>query len=76
MPHEIAASAEDAVKQLELEVERRREHLSDTLRTLRTELHEVSQWRGWYERHTLAFLATAAAAGWLTGRLIFASDDD
>ena len=66
-----ALAAEDAVKELELEVARRRERLTTTLRTLRTEIQEVQDWRHWYERHPLAFLTGAALAGFTAGQILF-----
>jgi hypothetical protein len=62
--------SQDAVKKLELEVARRRDRLMVTLQNLRTEIQEVSDWRHWYGRQPVAFLAGAAALGWLIGMAI------
>ena len=65
---------EDTVLALEREVTRRRERLTSTLQSLRTELHdevsELTSWRHWYERHPLGFLAGAALAGWTVGLIL------
>jgi hypothetical protein len=66
-----AESDDDPVKQLELEVARRRERLSTTLSTLRTEIQGVQEWRHWYDRHPLVFLGGAALAGWVAGQILF-----
>jgi hypothetical protein len=62
-----AEEPEETVKRMELEVARRRDRLLVTLQNLRTELQEVSNWRHWYTRQPTAFLAGAAALGWLIG---------
>ncbi|HEY0710941.1 MAG TPA: hypothetical protein VGG33_29330 [Polyangia bacterium] len=61
---------DEAVKRLELEVARRRDRLMVTLQNLRSEIQEVSDWRHWYAKQPTAFLAGAAALGWLIGMAI------
>ncbi|HEY0715596.1 MAG TPA: hypothetical protein VGF45_23140 [Polyangia bacterium] len=61
---------DDAVRKLELEVARRRDRLMVTLQNLRSEIQEVSDWRHWYAKQPVAFLAGAAALGWLIGMAV------
>lgn len=63
-------SADDPVRRLEDEVALRRERLSSTLRSLRSEIHEVAEWRHWYERYPTTFLLGAAVLGWTAARLL------
>jgi hypothetical protein len=62
---------DDQVRQLELEVARRRERLTSTLTNLRSEIQEAQDWRHWYERYPLVFLGGAALAGWMAGQILF-----
>ncbi len=69
-PIEIDDDSDTAVSRLEAEVARRRERLSNTLSDLRTELHEVREWRHWYERYPVGFLVGAMVVGFATGRVL------
>jgi hypothetical protein len=63
-------SADDPVRRLEDEVALRRERLTTTLRSLRSGIDEVSEWRHWYERYPTSFLLGAAVLGWTVARFL------
>lgn len=57
----------DSIKDLERELARRRDRLVMTLESLRNQLQDASDWRHWFQKHPIGFLASATVLGWLLG---------
>jgi hypothetical protein len=61
--HEAGASVDRREEELALARARFRE----SLEALHVRIDELKEWRGWFRRHPLPFLVTAAAVGILLG---------
>ena len=58
----------EAVREAQAQIRHHQEQLINTGVALRTQLHEVFEWRAWYRRTPAIWLGGAFVLGWFVGR--------
>jgi hypothetical protein len=62
-----SATADPALRETELQIERSRERLAASLGALREEITDLTDWREWVRRRPEAFVLGALALGFALG---------
>ncbi len=66
MPENVTRRAARDPREIQEEIDRARAQIADSVLALRERVSAATDWRAWYRRRALWFLASAFAAGvWL-----------
>jgi hypothetical protein len=74
MPRNTPGLGEEELRNLEAEVAAKRERVAARLAGLRSQMHQVADWRAWYREYASLFLLGAFATGWTLARLLDSRD--